>query len=90
MLEDQAVPLITLSKSALASSLPLPEPALWLTAITLWLPELELPAVEVTEGRELYRNELQTMAQCQKDNFWPSYGHEFLGNVVYEKQITII
>ena len=50
----------------------------------------ELSKETIQEGRELYRNELQTMAQCQKDNFWPSYGHEFLGNVVYEKQVTII
>lgn len=50
----------------------------------------ELSKETIQEGRNLYRDELSMMAQCIEQNYWPSYGHEFLGSLCYEKQVTIL
>lgn len=50
----------------------------------------ELSNETIHEGRLLYRDELSMMAQCIEKNYWPSYGHEFLGSLCYEKQVTIL
>ena len=50
----------------------------------------ELSKETIQEGRLLYRDELNIMAQCMEKDYWPSYGHEFLGSLCYEKQVTIL
>jgi len=49
----------------------------------------ELGQESYLEGQALYRNELNLYADCKNKNFWPDYGHEFLGSIMEEKQITI-
>ena len=49
----------------------------------------ELGQESYFEGQALYRNELNLYADCKNKNFWPDYGHEFLGSIMEEKQITI-
>jgi exodeoxyribonuclease VIII len=50
----------------------------------------ELSKETIQEGRELYRDELNMMSQCMEKDYWPSYGHKFLGSLCHEKQVTIL